>query len=164
MVRCIPIIVLVGCFSPSPQAGVPCAVSGECPTGLVCAPATNTCERFPTTTDAALGGAIDSATDASIDASPDGSMDPMIVARYLFDDDVEDEGGVHDGVLVGSGHTYPNGRNGATDHALALPVTLTAHVSIPDAPAFDIASGTIDLWFRYDGTAPAGDLGLGGGG
>jgi hypothetical protein len=128
----------------------------------VCSPATNTCERSPTGTDAAIDGATatDAAIDATIDASPDGSTEPVTVARYLFDDDLDDELNGHDAAAVGSGLTYLNGRNGATDHAVALPVTLTGHVRIPDAPAFDIASGTIDLWFRYDGTAPAGDLGL----
>lgn len=51
-------IVLVGCYAPSPQPGAPCANS-RCPQGLVCSPATNTCERE----------AIDAAViDAPIDA------------------------------------------------------------------------------------------------
>jgi hypothetical protein len=130
----------------------------------VCSPATNTCERPSTGADASLDGATDASTDgaidASIDASPDGSTAPVTVARYLFDDNVEDETGAHDATIVGTGLTYPNGRNGSTDHAVAIPTTLAAHVRIPDSPAFDIASGTIDVWFRYDSTAPDGDLGL----
>jgi hypothetical protein len=35
---------LAACYSPHPQPGAPCG-DGPCPTGLVCAPATNTCER-----------------------------------------------------------------------------------------------------------------------
>jgi hypothetical protein len=50
-------VLLVGCFHPSPPTGAACGASGACPDGLVCAPATNTCEK----------GAI-VAPDASVDA------------------------------------------------------------------------------------------------
>src|SRR5690349_10567497 len=36
-------ILLWGCYAPHPQAGAPCA-RGVCPSGLVCSPATQTCE------------------------------------------------------------------------------------------------------------------------
>lgn len=35
---------LVACYAPTPHPGAPCT-DGVCPTGLVCSPATNTCER-----------------------------------------------------------------------------------------------------------------------
>lgn len=38
------ICALVGCFSPSPQAGAPCGVNRECPDGLECS-SRNLCER-----------------------------------------------------------------------------------------------------------------------
>lgn len=47
---------LAACFAPQPQPGAPCA-DGQCPSGLVCVAATETCERSavdapPVTTDA----------------------------------------------------------------------------------------------------------------
>ncbi len=33
------------CYTPSPQAGSPCMRDHDCPSSLVCSPATNTCER-----------------------------------------------------------------------------------------------------------------------
>jgi len=35
---------LAGCFSPRPEAGAPCGPGSACPTGLVCSPASVTCE------------------------------------------------------------------------------------------------------------------------
>jgi hypothetical protein len=54
------VVVLVGCYSPSPAPGAPCTDDTGCPTGLVCSPASHTCER--------------TATDAPI-APPDSSID-----------------------------------------------------------------------------------------
>ncbi|HUS31799.1 MAG TPA: hypothetical protein VMZ53_25030 [Kofleriaceae bacterium] len=50
---------LVGCYSPTPHAGAPCP-DGVCPTGLVCSPATMTCEISATPK-----------ADAAVDAEPD---------------------------------------------------------------------------------------------
>lgn len=44
-VRAWVVTLLAGCYAPSPATGVPCGTSGACPDPLVCAPATNTCER-----------------------------------------------------------------------------------------------------------------------
>jgi hypothetical protein len=69
---------VAGCYAPSPPAGSPC-VDGVCPSGLVCSPATNTCERMPVdpTSDAAPGdGAL---ADAAADAPGDG---PMATYQY----------------------------------------------------------------------------------
>ena len=52
IVRACAILVLVGCYAPSPTMGVECGAGGVCPKPLVCSPATNTCET--TATDAAL--------------------------------------------------------------------------------------------------------------
>ncbi len=38
------VVLVAGCYDPRPPAGAPCA-NGVCPTGLVCSPATQTCER-----------------------------------------------------------------------------------------------------------------------
>lgn len=63
---------LAGCFAPNPPPGSPCT-DGACPTGLVCSPASQTCER--TAVDAALllelPIPIDAVSDAAIDAPPD---------------------------------------------------------------------------------------------
>ncbi len=74
-VRALAASLLVGCYSPSPQPGAPCA-DGRCPAGLVCSPATNTCER--------------SAIDAPMpDAGPDafviidGAPSPFLYTRRL---------------------------------------------------------------------------------
>ena len=44
-VRAWVVTLLAGCYAPSPATGVPCGNGGACPDPLVCAPATNTCER-----------------------------------------------------------------------------------------------------------------------
>jgi hypothetical protein len=60
------VALLVGCYSPRPPAGAPCP-DGVCPTGLVCSPATQTCEL--TATDARSPDAPpDVAEDANVDA------------------------------------------------------------------------------------------------
>ena len=55
---------LAGCYSPQPHAGAPCP-DGYCPTGLVCSPATMTCETSATPiSDAPI--MIDAAVDAFV--------------------------------------------------------------------------------------------------
>lgn len=57
-----------GCYAPHPQPGAPCA-STACPDGLVCSPATMTCELHAI--DAAVDTRIvDAPIDARIDAPP----------------------------------------------------------------------------------------------
>lgn len=65
------------CYAPDPQPGAPCA-DGACPTGLVCAPLTQTCERpggggsGGSDVDASTGDApMRDASMLSTDASPD---------------------------------------------------------------------------------------------
>jgi hypothetical protein len=52
---------LGGCYSPAPPTGAPCP-DGLCPDGLVCSPATRTCEH--------VGVPVDGAIDVPFDASP----------------------------------------------------------------------------------------------
>lgn len=63
-------IMWMGCYAPHPQPGAPCA-DGVCPVGLVCSPATQTCELHAI--DARLPDvpAPDAARDAPVDASLD---------------------------------------------------------------------------------------------
>lgn len=68
--------VSISCFSPSPQPGSPCS-NGVCPTGLVCAAATQTCELHDSVDSGVIGddgGVTDAASatnDANTDAKPD---------------------------------------------------------------------------------------------
>ena len=66
---------LAGCYSPSPHAGAPCTGNGPCPSGLVCSPASHTCERE----------AVDAAVDAGPDAFVfiDGAPNPFMYMRRL---------------------------------------------------------------------------------
>lgn len=38
------LLFVAGCYSPTVQPGTPCSNDGSCPTGLVCSPASSTCE------------------------------------------------------------------------------------------------------------------------
>ncbi len=42
--RQLALVLLVGCYGAKAPAGAPCAPDGSCPAGLVCSPASNTCE------------------------------------------------------------------------------------------------------------------------
>jgi len=67
------------CYAPTPQPGAPCT-NGACPSGLFCAPATQTCERRERTpADASSSGdpdgdSIPDATVAPPDAPPDAQV------------------------------------------------------------------------------------------
>lgn len=64
-------LAVAGCYAPRPPSGAACAPSGACPDGLVCSPATLTCELR-----AIDGGGPDALkVDAAIDARPDASID-----------------------------------------------------------------------------------------
>src|SRR5688500_12421103 len=71
MRRCIAIVIWVGCYAPQPQPGAPCA-NGACPDGLICSPATSTCERTAVDVDATqpVDASNDAARDAPLDAAP----------------------------------------------------------------------------------------------
>lgn len=57
-------ILASGCYSPHPQPGAPCGTGG-CPDGLVCSPATMTCELR------AIDAAVDTrAVDSTVDTPP----------------------------------------------------------------------------------------------
>lgn len=79
--RSVLVVVLAGCFSPQPAAGIPCAdpgASARCPSGLVCITTggIETCERPG---GSGLDGAVD---DGTIDDAPplDASIDALIDA------------------------------------------------------------------------------------
>ena len=93
-------------------------------------------------------------------AAPDACAScPRLVARYRFEGDLDDTTGAHHGSAIGSGLTYVADRDGS-GQALLIPTTLTSYVRVADAAAFDIAAGTIELWFHVGPAAPAAELGL----
>src|SRR5690349_10343226 len=60
---------LVGCYSPSPQAGIQCSPEGRCPSPFVCSSATNTCEASGSSSvDAPMSDTL------VVDAAPDGAQ------------------------------------------------------------------------------------------
>jgi hypothetical protein len=72
------VVLAASCYRPSPRAGAPCAANGQCPTPLVCSPASHTCER--TAIDAAVAANdiridLQSLTDAPPDARMCGTHD-----------------------------------------------------------------------------------------
>jgi hypothetical protein len=65
---------LSACYSPQPSPGAPCP-DDICPTGLVCSPATHTCELH------AIDARPDARVDAPIDGPPDAYVPPQPVLR-----------------------------------------------------------------------------------
>lgn len=53
MRRSLVVVVVAGCYAPTPHPGAPCGPNGACPAPLVCSPATATCEPVAIATDAA---------------------------------------------------------------------------------------------------------------
>ena len=77
--RWLAIALVAGCYSPTPPAGAAC-VEGLCPAGLVCSPATNTCEQTAMLPDGLM---IDAPVDAAIDAPDDGMASPYMYRRLI---------------------------------------------------------------------------------
>jgi hypothetical protein len=69
-------LLMAGCFAPVPPAGAPCP-DGVCPRGLVCSPASQTCERI------AIDAAHEIPEDAAADAASDAGIDAPASA-YLY--------------------------------------------------------------------------------
>jgi len=81
-VRIALVVLAASCYGPSPPGGAPCAANGQCPTPLVCSPATHTCER--TAIDAAVA-----ANDVVVDFQvlPDAPLDAAICGTHDEDGD-----------------------------------------------------------------------------
>ena len=72
------VVVVAGCYAPQPHPGAPCP-DGICPTGLVCSPATMTCE---TAAIDARGGDTSLVIDAHVsDATGDARLDGSTTAN-----------------------------------------------------------------------------------
>ncbi len=125
VLNCALVVGLVGCFSPTPKAGAPCGMNRECPDGLECSVATDTCEKPGTGPDANV-----------IDACPDNAcVGDMLVGC---------------GTMV----ACANGCGGTTPHCLTLApsnglnatmlVGATADVTL-DKLNFDAGDGSIKM-------------------
>ncbi len=85
MSRALIAIGVAGCFTPQPPRGSPCATS-PCPAGLVCSPATQTCELDPVAVDArpAPDGMADAPIDArGLDAAPATAVLVQQITRHV---------------------------------------------------------------------------------
>jgi hypothetical protein len=80
------LLAAIGCYQPHPEAGSMCAGSA-CPSGLVCSPATDTCELTAVPAiDASLGGPSVDAPAAPLNDKPDQAID--VTAGGMFTDDL----------------------------------------------------------------------------
>lgn len=76
--RLVALVLVTACYSPQPSPGAPCP-DGVCPTGLVCSPATRTCEQRAI--DAGQLIDVPRILDASVDGPPDAYVPPTPVLR-----------------------------------------------------------------------------------
>jgi hypothetical protein len=76
------VAILAGCYSPTLPTGAPCT-NGVCPRGLVCSPATATCELSAVEADAAIDVASDGLGDAPADSPIDGPVSPYSLRRRV---------------------------------------------------------------------------------
>ena len=75
------------------------------------------------------------------------------ISAYAFDGDlptgpITDIAGPRNGLVRGSVSPTP-GPNGCGE-AIAFPADLNSYVEIPDASAWDLSTGSVDLWIRPD--------------
>jgi hypothetical protein len=72
------LVLVTACYAPQPSPGAPCP-DKICPTGLVCSPASHTCERLAID----AGSTIDTSpvVDALVDGPPDAYVPPMPLLR-----------------------------------------------------------------------------------
>lgn len=81
-------VVLCACYAPTPTPGSPCIDDRDCPTPLVCSPATSTCESFAT-------ASTPDAADTLIDGAPidgpliDGCTPALEICGNTIDEDCD---------------------------------------------------------------------------
>jgi hypothetical protein len=74
--RRLALVVVAGCYAPHAAPGAPCGIGGACPAGLVCSPASQTCELV------AIDAAIDDGMHFDVPAPiGDAAVGPMLVAQ-----------------------------------------------------------------------------------
>lgn len=109
---------------------------------------------------------FDGVTDASGDAAvPDTFMPvapcpgvlPGTLALYPFENGAADASGAHPAMFAGTPGTSEGPRE--CDTAIAFEGDAADYVAIPDAPAWDLAIGSVSLWLRMRGTGEQGIIG-----
>jgi hypothetical protein len=98
------------------------------------------------------GVPVDGAPDGSVDQAVDecGVVEQDTIALYTFEDALAgDASGAHSGSVRGN-VTAGDGRCGAT-----AAVFDTGYLLIPDAPAFDLDTGSVEMFVRLSTTATA---------
>lgn len=101
-----------------------------------------------------LFGLFDATLETSADAPSRTCVetpDAHTVALYTFPGSgttVDDATGQHPGAIVGTGVSRVPGRSGC-GQAIAF-AGADGYVEIPDSPAWDLATGSIDFWLRID--------------
>jgi hypothetical protein len=90
-----------------------------------------------------------------------GAGDANTVALYTFEGSgstVTDVAGGHHGKTVGSGLSRVTGMGGCGDAMRFSSTNPISYVEIPNAAAWNLSSGSVDLWVRFDGTGAVEDI------
>ncbi|MBL0220782.1 MAG: hypothetical protein IPQ07_43795 [Myxococcales bacterium] len=120
---------LVGCYAPSIPSGAPCGAADACPTGLVCAAGTHTCERTDPMIDS--GGPGDAArVDAAADAGADAATEVPV------------------STLLGTGQTAASGSSVALSLTTTVPAgtLLVLEVAARGDPPITITDSKQHVW------------------
>jgi hypothetical protein len=158
--RGLALVVLVGCYSPTPRPGSPCTDDTNCPTPLVCSPLTMTCEhdRYSSTVDGSTsvdgdidGALIDGCTPTaeicgdSIDQDCEGT-DPACAANDVASGAINvTAGGTFPGnALLARDDVAPNGCGNTGGRDLFYRV----NISSPEVYYFDTFGSTFDTVVR----------------
>jgi hypothetical protein len=129
------LLLVAGCFDPHPPAGRPCAdVEPRCPSGLVCSPATSTCEREARMVDAPIGGELPIDTPAGPCLRDD--FNTGIAADWI----------------IAEG-TWQVAATGGPDGSAAFRSTATAQATVTHPALQGITSARISLDFKMEGAA-----------
>lgn len=173
VVRAALLLGLVGCYAPAPEPGAPCA-SGRCPSGLVCAAATNTCERED----------VDAGVRDAIDASPTGpalvqakgnqqpgvpamtvTLDAKPVAGHLLVMTGADPAAGLDGVSGGGVPAWVRAASSTVNANIEIWYGITdgtsAAITISLANANGIKTAVVSEWVRASGTLDGAQAGSG---
>lgn len=138
-------VVLAGCYNPRVVPGAPCGANESCPEGLVCSPATGTCERTALPADALTDTPDDTldAIDARVLAACPAN-DARLAACYGFEGTTNDSSTNANHPSIAANITYTPGINGS-----ALVLSANSNVRVPDTASLDLTTAsTLDTWIR----------------
>jgi formate dehydrogenase major subunit/formate dehydrogenase alpha subunit len=144
-------LLLAGCFNPQIPEGRACSgVAPACPPGQTCE--NGVCLGAPVDATAVPDGrsmidALPAADAPPVDAPPSACpmADDDTVALYRFDGDLLDSVGTNHG--ISGGESFVSGAVDC-DSALTNLVFDTNRVVIPNSADWELATGSIDFWFR----------------